>query len=136
MPEFGKRSRRNFAGVHPDIRRVFDIVVVFFDCACTSGVRTTEEQQKLFAQGRTEPGAIVTNCDGVEKLSNHQVPPGEYFGMAVDVDPYPIDYNDRARYFAFAIVVKAVALALDVPLEWGGDWERFPDLPHWQLVRR
>ena len=34
--------------------------------------RTTERQAELYAQGRTAPGGVVTNCDGVIKLSKHQ----------------------------------------------------------------
>src|SRR5690606_12846620 len=40
--------------------------------------RTTEEQQALFAKGRTAPGKIVTYVDGVKTLSKHQVHPDGY----------------------------------------------------------
>ena len=39
----------------------------------TYGVRTVKEQSDLFAKGRTKPGKIVTNCDGVIKRSKHQI---------------------------------------------------------------
>ena len=29
--------------------------------------------------------------------------------------------------------LKAAAKAVNVPIEWGGDWTTFPDGPHWQL---
>ena len=41
-------------------------------------LRTTEEQQALFAKGRdakgnvTDQSLVVTNCDGILKKSNHQ----------------------------------------------------------------
>ena len=41
------------------------------------GLRTYEEQNELFAQGRTKPGRIVTNARG--GFSNHN------FGIAFDV---------------------------------------------------
>ena len=34
--------------------------------------RSAEEQARLYAQGRTSPGRIITYCDGHEKRSEHQ----------------------------------------------------------------
>jgi peptidoglycan LD-endopeptidase CwlK len=42
-----------------------------------SGLRTLEEQEALYAQGRTKPGKIITKARGGESLHN--------FGIAVDV---------------------------------------------------
>jgi len=33
---------------------------------------TVIEQNKLYQQGRTKPGKIVTNCDGRKNISKHQ----------------------------------------------------------------
>ena len=49
-----------------------------FQMTVTDGFRTLEKQQRLYAQGRTAPGKIVTNADGVTNVSNHQK------GRAVD----------------------------------------------------
>jgi glutamine phosphoribosylpyrophosphate amidotransferase len=35
-------------------------------------LRDSEYQSSLYAQGRTKPGNIVTNADGIKKKSNHQ----------------------------------------------------------------
>ncbi|MGE8636345.1 MAG: M15 family metallopeptidase, partial [Achromobacter piechaudii] len=32
-------------------------------------------------------------------------------------------------------VVKACAVELGVPVEWGGDWKSFKDEPHFQIPR-
>jgi hypothetical protein len=61
---------------------------------------------------------------------------------AVDVAPYPIDWNDFKRFYHFAGIVRAVAHQRGVKIRWGGDWdsdfdfkdERFLDLPHFELV--
>ena len=34
------------------------------DIRVTQGLRTVAEQEELYAQGRTTPGKIVTNCRG------------------------------------------------------------------------
>lgn len=87
----------------------------------TDGFRSVAEQQRLYAQGRTTPGRIVTQCDGIRKPSNHQS------GRAVDCaflgpDPYA-ESHPWARYGA---LVRAQGLI------WGGDWTK-PDRPHAEL---
>jgi peptidoglycan L-alanyl-D-glutamate endopeptidase CwlK len=53
--------------------------------------------------------------------------------LAADLAPYPLDWNDTARFEALAKVVLACAKRLGVPLTWGGDWKRFKDFPHFEL---
>jgi peptidoglycan L-alanyl-D-glutamate endopeptidase CwlK len=43
---------------------------------------------------------------------------------------------DWPLYHRLAAAVKQAAAAEGVPIEWGGDWKRFRDGPHWQLPRR
>ena len=62
--------------------------------------------------------------------------------MAADVAPYPVDWRDESRFRHFAGVVIGIAIMLEIPLTWGGDWNRdtqlkdnvFNDLAHFQLV--
>jgi peptidoglycan L-alanyl-D-glutamate endopeptidase CwlK len=86
-----------------------------------SGTRTYAEQAELYAQGRTKPGPIVTNAG--PGRSNHN------FGIAFDVGLFKgADYlEDSPQYAAVAKVAKTHGL------EWGGDWKKFPDEPHYQL---
>ena len=85
------------------------------------GLRTYEEQNELFAQGRTKPGRIVTNARG--GFSNHN------FGIAFDVGVF-----EGANYLGESPKYKAVgALGMDLGLEWGGNWKTFVDEPHFQL---
>ena len=44
-----------------------------FPMIVTDGARTDEEQQALYAKGRTLPGKIVTNADGITHRSAHQL---------------------------------------------------------------
>jgi len=86
-----------------------------------AGLRTYEEQNELFAQGRTKPGRIVTNARG--GFSNHN------FGIAFDVGVF-----EGASYLGESPKYKAVgALGMDLGLEWGGNWKTFLDEPHFQL---
>lgn len=83
------RDAKRLEGVHPTLIGVVMSIldakdILGFPMFVTEGVRTAERQQSLFAQGRTTPGRIVTNADGVKKKSNHQVK-ADGFGHAVDL---------------------------------------------------
>lgn len=86
-----------------------------------SGLRTYEEQNALYAQGRTAPGKIVTNARG--GYSNHN------FGIAFDIGVF-----EGNKYLPESAKYKAVGvLGMDLGLEWGGNWKTIVDQPHYQL---
>lgn len=86
--------------------------------------RTKEEQDALYAKGRTAPGNIVTNAKGSSYSSHHQ------WGTAFDI--YRSDgkgvYTDSDGFFK-----KVGKIGKSIGLEWGGDWESPVDKPHFQL---
>lgn len=120
-------SLRRLEKVHPLLAqkvRNLDatVVAVHFDIEVVQGMRTFAEQNKLYAQGRTTPGPIVTRARG--GYSNHN------YGLAVDLCPFinnkpAWDFND-----GFIAIGKAAEL---VGLAWGGDWVKFIDKPHVEL---
>jgi peptidoglycan L-alanyl-D-glutamate endopeptidase CwlK len=86
-----------------------------------SGLRTYEEQNTLFAKGRTSDGSIVTRAKG--GYSNHN------FGIAFDVGIF-----ENGTYLGSSPKYKAVGvLAKDLGLDWGGNWKSFKDESHFQL---
>jgi peptidoglycan LD-endopeptidase CwlK len=86
-----------------------------------SGLRTYDEQNELYAQGRTKPGRIVTNARG--GYSNHN------FGIAFDIGVF-----EGSNYLDDSPKYKAVGvLGTDMGLEWGGNWKTIQDEPHFQL---
>ena len=130
----GTRSKNNLKGVHPDLVKVVEraITLTTQDFTVIEGVRTTQRQQELYAQGRTKPGSKVTNADGVKNKSNHQAKADGY-GHAVDIVPYPVDWNTTSKFRAIADAMKQAAKDLDVKMEWGGDWTKLVDLPHFEI---
>lgn len=120
MPKFGKRSKKELATAHPDLQRLFNEVIKEYDCAVICGHRDHAAQDKAFADGYS----LVKWPN-----SKHNKVPS----LAVDVVPYPIDWNDHARFMSFASNVKKVAKRLKINVEWGGDWKKFVDLPHYQV---
>jgi peptidoglycan L-alanyl-D-glutamate endopeptidase CwlK len=87
-----------------------------------SGLRTYEEQNRLYAQGRTIPDKpIVTNAQGGQ--SNHN------FGIAFDIGVF-----EGNKYLGDSPKYKAVGvLGMELGLEWGGNWKSIVDQPHFQL---
>jgi len=91
----------------------------------TSGYRSTSEQNKLYAQGRTTPGKIVTNAKGGQ--SNHN------YGLAIDYVLLSEDgkkaswtVNDKWR--------RVASIGKSLGFSWGGEWESFKDYPHLEMM--
>lgn len=59
-------------------------------------------------------------------------------GLARAADLVPIDEKGKPIwawpvYHKLAVIIKAAAKQVKVPIEWGGDWKKNKDGPHWQL---
>ena len=130
MPRFGSRSRRNLKTCDKRLQDLFNEVRKHFDCSVLVGFRGRDEQNTAFDSGHS-----------TKKWpdSKHNSKPS----IAVDVAPYPIDWNDRERFIYFGGVVKGFAYQLDFPIRWGGDWNnntqlsdnKFDDLVHFEIGR-
>jgi len=95
----------------------------------TQGLRTWEEQDALYAKGRTVPPIgkkyIVTKAKGGQSYHN--------FGLAFDI--VVLDSLGKADWDTnHPGWKKAGDLGKSVGLEWGGDWKSFKDLPHFQYT--
>jgi len=128
VPKFGTRSAKNLAEADTRLQRLFNEVIIFYDCSVIEGYRTNKEQEKLFHSGKSKLRA------GQSKHNQHP-------SKAVDVVPYPIDWNDMNRFYHFVGFVKATAIQLGIPIRCGADWDgdndftdqNFHDLPHFEL---
>lgn len=129
-------------GVHPElvikIKQILAAMAALgFPMMVVQGLRTAEAQAALYAQGRTKPGKIVTNCDGIKTKSNHQAK-ADGFGHAVDLafidDPRtPVNETwDEQLWHQAGPAYGACAKALG--LVWGGDWKSITDRPHVELL--
>jgi peptidoglycan LD-endopeptidase CwlK len=96
----------------------------------TQDFRSIEEQDKLYAKGRTAEGDIVTNAKGGESYHN--------FGLAIDFALLSIngaviwDMNYDGNGNSRADWDEVVEIAKGLGFEWGGDWRSFKDYPHLQ----
>jgi len=94
------------------------------DLVLTCTYRSPGEQAQLYQSGRSRPGPLLTNCDGVRTLSRHNVYPSRAFDVAV------LD-GGKARWDAAAYAPLG-AIAQGLGLAWGGSWKRFKDFCHFE----
>lgn len=138
-----KISHDRITLLHPKIRQEVGDLVDFVNekvltgkakMRVTSTLRTFDEQTKLYNQGRTTPGNIVTNAKAGQ--SNHNFGLSFDFALIVDSNNDSIydqtswdtkkDYDGDLK----ADWVEVVELFKKHGYKWGGDWISFKDMPH------
>jgi peptidoglycan L-alanyl-D-glutamate endopeptidase CwlK len=117
-------------GIHPlliaAVTKIIHGMEAFgYPMMVTDGFRTLDRQREIYAQGRTAPGPVVTQCDGVVKRSNHQAH-DDGWGHAVDMTFVVNGQPSWAESLPWALYGEA---AKAVGCHWGGDWKS-PDRPH------
>lgn len=113
--KLSKTSLSRLAGVDETLVNVVKraIEISEIDFSVLEGKRTLERQRQLYAQGRTAPGKIVTWTMKSKHID----------GKAVDLVPYPLDWNDLSKFDKIKDAMFAAAKELDVNLRWGADWD-------------
>ena len=137
MPKFGKRSLQILDTVDPELQAVCHELVKLYDITVISGFRSKEEQDRLILEGRSKL-AWPKSRHNRNRYTLTQPP-----SMAVDIAPYPIDWQDTSRFVFMAGLFLGIAHERGTAVRWGGDWDRdgtiltdqnFNDLPHFELV--
>ena len=135
MYKFSRTSEKRLMYLHPNLQKFFIELLKIspYDFSISQGVRTVEEQNKLYQQGRTTPGKIITNCDGYKIKSKHQVK-SDGFGHAGDI-AILVDgkVTWEEKYYKEVARVGRV-LMQKYNIEWGGDWKKFKDLLHFEYI--
>jgi peptidoglycan L-alanyl-D-glutamate endopeptidase CwlK len=92
------------------------------DVRITAAFRSWDESDRLYAQGRTTPGPIVSNAQGGDSYHN--------WGLAFDAAPF---VNGKISEDT-ALYKKMGQLGEQVGLEWGGTFKAIVDYPHYQYT--
>lgn len=129
MPSFSQTSKDRLRTCDEKLQVLFNEVVKTWDCSILCGRRSKEDQNKAYEEGKSKLRYPE---------SKHNLLPSK----AVDVAPYPIDWNDLGSFYMFAGYVKRVAENLGIRVRYGGDWDgdkktadqTFNDLPHFELM--
>lgn len=138
MYQLGSKSKQTLKGVHPNLVRVIERAIQLSsqDFTVLEGIRTPQRQEELYAQGRTKPGPVVTWT-----LKSRHFIQADGWGHAVDLAPYPLDWNDLSKFEAIADAMFQASKELGTPLRWGADWDSDgrprergeTDSPHFEL---
>ena len=124
MPKFGKRSRERLKGVNAKLVNVLNELIKIMDVTIIEGLRSEKRQAELLKEGATKV-----------KYSKHME------GKAVDLAPYPVDWEDRERFHYMGGMLRGIGQSMGIKVRWGGDWDsdgeikdnNFDDLVHVEL---
>lgn len=149
MFKFGKVSTERLETCHQDLQLIMNTAITLTDVdfGIAEGYRSPERQQELYAQGRTAPGAIVTQIDGVNKFGKHNQKPS----MAVDIYAFvdgKASWHGETITYIMGVIRAATSMLIQTKqithnLRWGGNWDMdgqiltdqgFDDRPHVELV--
>ena len=133
-----KPTTQRIERLHPTIREEVAKIIEQCDEALTGkakvritqGFRTPEEQEILYAQGRTSPGKKVTNAKGGRSIHN--------YGFAIDIcliiDGKEASWNTKKDWDNDQIAdwYECVKIFAKHGYEWGGNWKTFKDMPHFE----
>ncbi len=121
MPAFGQQSNERLSTCDNRLQRLFNEVIKYRDCTVLQGHRGRVEQEEAFSKGKSKAHY---------GQSKHNYVPA----CAVDVMPYPINWDDLKGLHEFAGFVLGVASQLGIDLKWGGHFQGFFDGPHFELL--
>lgn len=128
-----QKSDKNMGAVNARIREMaLELVKRSYhqglNVVITDGFRSYAEQDKIYSQGRTTSGKIVSNAKGGQSIHN--------FGYAVDFAltseggtvhwdvNKDLNTNKKKDWFEVGAIAKQIGFS------WGGDWKDFKDYPH------
>lgn len=130
--QFSKTSLGRLEGVHPHLQDLCFSLLNHHDILVVYGVRTQAQQLLMVQKGlsKTMNSKHLIQSDG--------------FAHAVDIAPYPLDWNNSKRFYWVAGMMEVLAnqqLPEGWVLRWGGNWDMdedlddqsFMDLVHFEL---
>lgn len=121
MPRFSQRSKDNLAQTHPLLQKLMESAITEFDFTVICGQRGREEQEAAYRAGKSRARF---------GQSPHNFAPS----LAVDIVPYPLDWNDLAAFNKMGAVIKKHAKKLGINVTWGKDFKTLKDYPHFELT--
>jgi peptidoglycan L-alanyl-D-glutamate endopeptidase CwlK len=132
-----KISHERIALLHPKVRDEAEKILTEVEAhlqgkaaiRITQGLRTIQEQDVLYAQGRTKPGKVVTNARGGSSYHN--------YGLAIDFTLLvngQISWDMKTDWDGDKVAdwMEVVNIFKKYGWEWGGNWKSLKDYPHFQ----
>ena len=127
MAKFSEKSLQKLDTCSPLLREVAKEAIKVVDFSVLWGHRPKNVQDRLFEEGHSRLRW---------PHSRHNSWPSHAFDLA----PWPIDWEDRERFFFLGGVIVGIGEEKGVPLRWGGAWSgsfneegELDDLGHFEL---
>ena len=127
MAKFSEKSFQKLDTCSPLLREVAKEAIEVVDFSVLWGHRPKNEQNRLVEEGYSTL---------VWPRSKHNSWPSHAFDLA----PWPIDWEDRERFFYLAGVIMGIARSYNTRVRWGGAWDgslnregQLDDLGHFEL---
>ncbi len=146
-----KLSLSRLEGVNPELVQVVKraIEITPQDFMVVEGVRTKEQCYINYGKGRTWEQCTAKGVPAkyaqpeLAKVTwlNNPLSSKHVTGKAVDLVPYPVDWNDLSKFDQMAQAMFTAAKELGVSIRWGADWDNDGnyrekgeyDSPHFEL---
>lgn len=160
-----KRSLNNLNGVHPSLVAIVEraITLTTQDFMVIEGVRSREQCMINYGKGRTPAqckakGIPVKYANPAHAkvtwlknpFNSKHCKQSDGYGHAVDICPYPVDWNDLKKFDAIAkalfdaekqLIAEGV-IPKSTNLRWGADWDKDgkprergeSDSPHFEIL--
>lgn len=148
MPVFSKSSISKLETCHPDLQRLFNAVIKKTDCIIICGHRGEKDQNEAFANGFSKLKYPFGNHNSIPSRAVDVMP---YFPEAPHIrwgnrDEWEKYYKTSFTFPAyqtwcnkltteFANIVLETAKELGIRVQWGGNWQSFKDMPHYELPK-
>lgn len=155
MHFFSATSKSKLSDCHPYLRTLMNraILISPYDFTIICGARNQQDQDAAFAAGKSEkqwPDGNHNALVAIAPIERPKWPSLPFWSNAIDIAPFPLDWQDTSRFYVLAGVILATFEELrresEIPLaakiRWGGDWDSdgefkdqsFDDLGHFELV--
>ncbi|PIT43418.1 endolysin [Snodgrassella alvi] len=143
MYKLSQRSLNNLQGVDTNLVKVVKraIEITKQDFMVTEGLRSREQCCINYGKGRTAQQCSIKGVPAkyaqpsLSKVTwlNNPFASKHTTGKAIDLVPYPVDWNDLKKFRVIAEAMKHAANELGVKINWGGDWVKTKDYPHFEV---
>ena len=119
MPKFSKISKERLSTCDSRLQEIMNELIEFYDFSVLCGHRGKEAQEEAVAKG--------TRSLHWPNSKHNTVP-----SLAIDIAPYPIDWENIERFKYLGSLVFKIAVRKGITLRWGASWG---DYPHFEIRR-
>ena len=127
MPVFSKISQERLSTCDPRLQEICNEAIKDFDFMVVCGHRGESDQNKAFSEGKSRLKYPDSKHNTTPSLAVDLAPLEHKDGKAV------IPWDDIEAFRKLAMHIMNIANNKGIPLEWGGNWIKFKDYPHFQI---